>query len=213
VTTLANHVNGAYSVDDDGAGSALDAFTYTGTPNGTCTLGECHGGVSVNWNMTVPPSITCDVCHATTANSKAGVVDVLNYSWDGVTQSKINDQPTSGEFVTVGHGLAANGGKACADCHDSTVGHDTSAGLSGRVNPFRLKDLVAGGSAGFTCSDDVTGCAVASSATDLAGSPTADQDPQRAGAAGADAALRPKYDAGAGAGASPACVNLPRPAR
>ena len=55
-------------------------------------------------------TFTCDACHATTAGVKTGVVDVTNYAWDGTTQSKINDVPTTGEFVTVGHGVAANGG-------------------------------------------------------------------------------------------------------
>ena len=214
--TPATHVNGAYTVDDDGVIPTLDSFTYTGGANGTCTVSECHGGVSVDWNRAATPDLTCDSCHATTGGVKTGVVDVPSYTRDGTTISKINDVPTTGEFVTVGHGLAANGGLTCAGCHDSAVAHDTTAGLSGGVNPFRLRDL-DGVTAGLQFSCNYTaaggGCHVGTTATDLAGITYSQLTTHSAPALIALApTYDPKYDGAAGGwGFAPDCINCHDP--
>ncbi|MHB8912943.1 MAG: hypothetical protein ACYC42_09940, partial [Lysobacter sp.] len=137
------HANGAIDVVQATGATALKSFTWA-SPN--CTVAACHGGVSVQWTDGTP-DITCDVCHANAGGTKVGVVDVNNWSWDGTTQSKINDQ-AGGEYATRGHGKTLPAATACAGCHDSAVAHDlTMAG----TNPFRL-------SAGFTCSSAAANC-------------------------------------------------------
>ena len=121
---------------------ALKTFTW-GVPN--CTLSACHGGVSVAW---ANGTITCDGCHSTTTNTKMGVVDVNNWTWDGTTQSKVSDQ-AGGEYAMRGHGKTTPA-TTCAQCHDSAVAHDlTMAG----ANPFRLQ-----GGAGFSCANNTANC-------------------------------------------------------
>ncbi|MHB8836157.1 MAG: CxxxxCH/CxxCH domain c-type cytochrome, partial [Candidatus Methylomirabilia bacterium] len=139
------HANGAINVVQATGATALKSFTWA-SPN--CTVAACHGGVSVQWTDGTP-DIACDVCHANAGGTKVGVVDVNNWSWDGTTQSKINDQ-AGGEYATRGHGKTLPAATACAGCHDSAVAHDlTMAG----TNPFRLQ-----GGAAFTCSNSAGSC-------------------------------------------------------
>ncbi|GAB6064506.1 hypothetical protein JCM30394_32390 [Deferrisoma palaeochoriense] len=152
IANRANHLNRVYDVDDDNQGGTLDAFTYSA---GSCSAANCHGGGSAAWTDAGP--IACDVCHSRVNGSKTGVADANNFSFGDGVQSKVNDVPTSGEYATAGHGAK---GKACTDCHDTGVDHDTSAGLTG-ANPFRLKDQDAGtGGVQFSCSYTGAGCHV-----------------------------------------------------
>ncbi|NIM48807.1 MAG: CxxxxCH/CxxCH domain-containing protein, partial [Gemmatimonadales bacterium] len=123
IANRANHVDFAYTVDDDPANDPhLGDLAYSA---GTCSTTNCHGGNSyaapgdeLDWSRDVVASgaITCDYCHAMVDGAKAGVTDVNNFSFGDWIQTKINDVPTTGEFTASGHG---GKGIACTDCHDS----------------------------------------------------------------------------------------------
>ena len=171
--------------------------------------------MNVDWNRG-SPNIACDVCHASSAGVKTGVVDVPNYAWDGTTQSKINDVPTTGEFVTVGHGLAANGSLTCAACHDSAVAARHDRRPDRRRQPLPAQDL-DGVTAGLQFSCNYTaaggGCHDGTTATDLAGI-TYDQITTHSAPAliALAPSYNPKYDGAAGGwGFAPDCINCHDP--
>ncbi|HEY5998525.1 MAG TPA: CxxxxCH/CxxCH domain-containing protein [bacterium] len=148
VVAIANHVNRTYDVAPSGAASTLWQFAPAA---GSCNSINCHGGASgVSWGLAGP--IACGDCHAQVAGARAAS-DVNEFHWDGSSQSKISNA-VGGEWETRGHGAKS---VACAGCHASTVGHDTTANLSG-ANPFRLAANGGTGPGSFTCSNTGIGC-------------------------------------------------------
>ena len=125
---------------------------------GTCSGNAgCHvsSGTNIQWGQTQVGTNDCRLCHQ-------GTADVNSYAWEGTATgiSKVS----STEYGAVGHGSANGNATGCMACHDITVPHDQTAGLTG-TNPFRLVDQVAGGGLDFSCSFNNASCHPSGTAT------------------------------------------------